>query len=246
MANILYTKLQQAKQEYFTYSNMMFGSFSDSNIDTNISKKISVIAYWLEILEGVIKDCTSVYSTDPSPITYTLNQTMSFIATGDLIEPIPEYLYIRDKEGTLVPVLTLNFLYSGAGAETASFITIANGLGSFNLSNYNNQDSGITVTVTTFSPYQLTISFNNVGDKYNGNSLQSSGHIIGLNSIPVTGGISSDDCIELTPEQMQYYDYILNIISIELGFNYITSELETIEYNTILSINLESGDSIEL
>mgnify|MGYP000731020268 CR=1 FL=1 len=101
MANILYLKLQQAKKEYQTYSSKMFDSFSNSNIDKNLSKKISAVSYWLEILETKIKDCSQSSSQDPTPVIFYLNENCNLDIYSDIVE---SYIHIRNKNNTFIPI----------------------------------------------------------------------------------------------------------------------------------------------
>ena len=46
--------------------------------DKNLSKKISAVSYWLEILETKIKDCSQSSSQDPTPVIFYLNEKKGF------------------------------------------------------------------------------------------------------------------------------------------------------------------------
>jgi len=261
MANILYLKLQQAKEEYQTYSSKMFDSFSNSNIDKNLSKKISAVSYWLEILETKIKDCSQSSSQDPTPVTFYLNENCNLDIYSDIVE---SYIHIRNKNNTFVPIAkvrssinpsTGQALTSDDNAVCLSWLQMAIDSGNSYSSLYNNSDSGIKAEFSSNScaqgTHKITFTFSNVGDMYNGQSIKCTGQGLTLSQNEVLGGISSYNCPEITNEEFNYYDNILNLISIELKFNYSTSEIEPTQYQNVITgdsstLTLESGDALEL
>lgn len=245
MANILYKKLQQAKQEFYKSSSNMFASFNDANIDKYTSKKISVIAYWLEVLDDKIEECSQGTVIDPAPIEYLFGTDLTFVnVSGQSIER----LYIRNRYHVLVPIAQLVVFPQLGTANAWSMMST----GSSNQASigWNNFDTGITLKFLT-SPYRIEVSFNNVGDMYNGQTLQVVGNGLNLVDKTVVGGVSSSDCKSLTPEEYEYYDEILNLIAIELKFNYTFTESEVTDYNNIISgdsnqtLTTESGDPLE-
>ena len=84
-----------------------------------------------------------------------------------------------------------------------------------------------------------------------GQVLQTSKHYIKFDPIVVTGGISPN-IVSFSQKQYEYYDSILNIIAIELKFNYFVTDINVPDYHNIIlgdnsdSIILESGQSLEL
>tara|TARA_R110000796_G_scaffold83590_3_gene182780 strand:+ start:6585 stop:7364 length:780 start_codon:yes stop_codon:yes gene_type:complete len=259
MANILYLKLQQAKKEYQTYSSKMFDSFSNSNIDKNLSKKISAVSYWLEILETKIKDCSQSSNQDPTPVIFYLNQNCNLELYSNVVY---SYMYIRNKNNTFVPiakvkssVYNIDSEFSTPVAICLSWLEMEYDAGNSYSSLYNNRDSGIKAEFSSNScqegTHKITVTFSNVGDTYNGQSIQCTGQGLTLSENTVSGGISTYNCPEITNEEFNYYDNILNLISIELKFNYSTSEIEPTQYQNVITgdsstLTLESGDALEL
>ena len=267
MANILYKKLQQAKAKFHESSSNMFLSFNNANIDKYTSKKISIIAYWLEILEEKIQECSQGVVVNPEDLVYKFGSDISFLTK----EAFVERFYIRNKHNVLVPLLEIsvgpthmyyneNYPFGSFNPNLYSHVGYIMNLASSathetSTSVYNNFDKRITTRVV--ASHELKIKFNDVlrpgdvGDMYNGQSVETTNTGISLSKKIVVGGVSPVDCKSLTKEEYAYYDEILNLISIELKFNYSFTESEATDYKNIISgdsnqtLTTESGSPLE-
>jgi len=250
--NILNKKLKQAKSEYYKFSTNIFSGMNQANIKPNTNKKISIISYWLEVLEAIIPSGESQQGVDPSSIEYELNHNFTVPLLSN--SPRVEYIYIRNKFKTLVPlgkVKLINEIITDTSVDYVDLQYISAGIDSTVAAQYNNMPNSNVSLKYNNSSKKFKLEFQNVGDLYNGQVLETSKDYINFDPIVVTGGISSN-VLPFSQEQYKYYDNILNIIAIELKFNYSVTDIEVSDYsNTITgdnsdSIILESGQSLEL
>tara|TARA_R110002012_G_scaffold136592_1_gene291004 strand:- start:678 stop:1418 length:741 start_codon:yes stop_codon:yes gene_type:complete len=246
MANILYNKLQQAKEKFQEESSKLFSSFNNANLNKNKAKKISVIAYWLEILEDKIEECFSGEIVDPKTITYLLGTDLNL---SNYQGTTTEYLYIRNKINKFVPIAKIS-VSTQLGSQS-NWAVMQNDIYQTKIAGYNNYDNNISLKALT-SPYRLELSFNSVGDNYNGKMLQSTNSALLVADKIIEGGVSPIQCNSFSTEETLYYDEILNTISIELNFNYSFSEEKLTTYNNTLNgdsqegFTTQSGNPLEL
>ena len=73
------------------------------NIKPNVNKKLSIIAYWLEMLENGIPNCQTAQLVDPEPITITITPEDFFNLSGQEDCHMWEYFWVRNKFNELVP-----------------------------------------------------------------------------------------------------------------------------------------------
>ena len=104
--DILNIKLEQAETQFTTYSSAIIEGLSTGNIKPNINKKLSLISYWLEMLQNGIPNCQAVENKDPNSISIDITQnSFSSSVSGVAGCTVYEYIFTRNKWGTLVPLI---------------------------------------------------------------------------------------------------------------------------------------------
>ena len=123
MATILDTlhlKLTQAQANFYEYSSAIIEGLTTGNIKPNVNKKLSIIAYWLEMLENGIPNCQTAQLVDPEPITITITPEDFFNLSGQEDCHMWEYFWVRNKFNELVPLckfnVEVNHSYYSSGA----------------------------------------------------------------------------------------------------------------------------------
>ena len=72
--DILNIKLNQAEDQFHTYSSNIIEGLSTGNIHPNINEKLSIISYWLEMLQSGIPNCQVIENRDPNSISIDITQ----------------------------------------------------------------------------------------------------------------------------------------------------------------------------
>ena len=323
--DILNLKLQQAQDKFHEYSSSIIEGLNTGNIKSNVNKKLSIISYWLEMLEAGIPNCEESSLVDPMPISITIDHDLIKSIPGELGCIMFEYFWIRNTSGEMVPLAKVGIAYradydnfillgepyidymeqnwsirrgfDGGACRPISFLSpsgnqsipsqtltalinsdpleVLNYLGA--RGNYNNADgaaysadqlshlsyygwSGVTtghikaeLDMNHNEGYTIvTLNFYDVGAKYNGGKIETTGRYIDIESPVVHGGRDASFCPSLTQDQINCYSKILDYIAIELGFNYENLTLEAPSYASVISndnnlpITLEDGSSLDL
>lgn len=160
MATIIDTlnlKLTQAQANFYQYSSAIIEGLTTGNIKPNVNKKLSIISYWLEMLENGIPNCQTAQLVDPESITITITPEDFFNLSGHVNCNMWEYFWVRNKFGELVPlgkfeiVVTHQYYPSGAYLSTTlnSSATYASLNYGFNGSLLVRDDIGNSVTIIT-------------------------------------------------------------------------------------------------
>jgi len=103
--DILNIKLNQAEDQFHTYSSNIIEGLSTGNIHPNTNEKLSLISYWLEMLQNGIPNCQVIENRDPNSISIDITQNnFSNLSAVDGC-PVYEYIFTRNKFGTLVPLI---------------------------------------------------------------------------------------------------------------------------------------------
>lgn len=124
MASILNTlnlKLQQAQEHFHEYSSSIIEGLTTGNIKPNVNKKLSIISYWLEMLQNGIPSCELAESADPLPISITITSENFHSLPGELGCALFEYFWTRNVDGDLVPLAKVGISYR---ADYDDFILI--------------------------------------------------------------------------------------------------------------------------
>ena len=262
----LYSKFLQAKEHLAEYSERITGGLTSLN-----SKHImtfNVISAWIDYLSRYIALSTYVAYKDPVAAKLDVSVDIEALTEEDIRQAKNSdlrylYLYLKNKNNSLVPLAKVDLLIKATERNYLTFMNHAQLLAEIIHRINTDTFAGKDYQLHASSPDGITLSLTAAatGDTYNNKAIQlSKNPYIKYTASKFTGGVSqSGYSVSYSQEQIDRFNKILDLISIKLKFVYIpagkylnTNFLKSSTFSRKLqqedksSLLLEDGFALEL
>tara|TARA_X000001388_G_scaffold75560_2_gene70659 strand:+ start:1804 stop:2541 length:738 start_codon:yes stop_codon:yes gene_type:complete len=228
----IYKKYIQARYEFTNYTSKFIDNVTAGIKTREEITKYNIVASWLDFIQGEIPEPINRVSTAPDPISFTIEP---FISEQDLLVNI----FIINTFGIreLIATVGLQDLSQDQNQDQANQNIIAQ---------INNTNNFSKVTYDTSSS-KFTIHFLK-GSRYNGGSIVVTNAETTPGVLNIFGGSDTITTqINLTSEELDKINEVLDKIAIDLSFTYSDKEyMRLIDIEKSLPVNLKDTNNLTL